>query len=78
MQFVVKFACIAAIFVFASCHNDVPELPPSEEVKFCKYEVEGGNVLCKSTYEVSEDDCNALKEQGKAELFSDKNCKVPL
>jgi len=62
MQFVVKFACIAAIFVFASCHNEVPELPSPDQVsefEFCGYEV-GGDYKCKSTYEISPADCTTI------------------
>ena len=60
MQFVVKFACIAAIFVFASCHSDVPELPSPDEVKFCSYRDQSNKPQCKSTYEISEKDCKLV------------------
>jgi len=72
MQFMVKFACIASIFVFASCHSDVPGLPSPDEVKFCKLTSPGST--CKSTYEISEADCKALREKGEAKLYSDKDC----
>ncbi|MDR2594900.1 MAG: hypothetical protein LBC87_09055 [Fibromonadaceae bacterium] len=70
---------ILAIFVlvFASCHSDVPGLPSSDKIKFCKYEDKNGKSQCESTYVISEADCKKLKENGKAELFSDKDCKVP-
>jgi hypothetical protein len=51
---------IFAIF-FASCHNDVPGLPSTEEVqgyKYCKYANPSGGVpLCKSTYQISKKSC---------------------
>jgi len=62
----VLILAIFAIF-FASCHSDVPGLP--EEVKFCVYKDKDGVDKCKSTYEISEADCNALKDHGiKAEI----------
>jgi predicted nucleic acid binding AN1-type Zn finger protein len=73
MRSILLILAIFAIFVFASCHNDVPGLPSPDEVKFCKIE----GLTCKSTYEISEADCNALKEKGKAELYSDKDCTIP-
>ena len=76
MQFVVKFACIAAIFVFASCHSDVPGLPNSYEIKFCRYKDKDGVSQCKSTYEISEADCKALRDKGEAKLYSNKDCTV--
>ena len=76
MQFVVKFACIAAIFVFASCHYEVPELPSPDEVKdfkFCKYKAKDDSYICKSTYEIPQAKCELI--DGK--IFSDKDCTVP-
>jgi len=58
---IAKFGFIAAMFVFASCHNDVPELPDSEEVQFCRYKDENNVSQCKSTYEISERDCISIK-----------------
>ena len=71
MRIMVKFICIAAIFVFASCHSDVPGLPSPDKIKFCKYEDGNGNTHCKSTYEISEADCKALEEKGEAELLDE-------
>jgi len=54
---------ISALFL-ASCHNDVPGLPSPDEVKeyrFCQYEDKDGAVQCKSTYEISEKNCEAVK-----------------
>jgi len=71
---IVKFSFIAAMFVFASCHNDVPELPSPNKVKgfkFCKYEDKEG-YQCKSTYEIYESDCTASIVGGK--IFCDENC----
>ncbi|MDR2583854.1 MAG: hypothetical protein LBC75_10270 [Fibromonadaceae bacterium] len=80
MQFVVKFACAIAIaFLFASCYSDVPELIAPEDVgkyKFCKYKAiddESDSLeykyICKSTYEISESDCNSVD----GEIFDDKD-----
>ncbi|MCL1956008.1 MAG: hypothetical protein FWF63_01675 [Fibromonadales bacterium] len=69
---IVKLGFIAIIFGFASCHNDVPNLPSSDEVKeykYCKY----GNDICKNTYEISEQDCRSIS----GELFLDKDCTEP-
>jgi len=58
----VKFGFITAIFVFTSCHNDVPDLPlPSEvaEYQFCRYTDKNGP-QCKSTYEISVKNCTAV------------------
>jgi len=57
---------ILAIFALflASCHNDVPGLPAPDEVKeyrFCQYEDKDGIVQCKSTYEISENDCELVE-----------------
>jgi len=61
---IVKFGFIVAMFVFASCTSEVPELPSPDEVKnfkFCKYKykTESGDYdyKCKSTYEISETEC---------------------
>jgi len=62
---------IFAMFVFASCHSDVPELPSAGKIKFCKYKDKDGVSQCKSTYEVSEADCKALEEKGDAELIDE-------
>jgi len=56
-----KISFIAAIALFfASCHNDVPELPTPEEVakyEFCKYIDKDGKEQCKSIYIIRKDDC---------------------
>jgi hypothetical protein len=59
-----RSALILAILVLfsVSCHNDVPGLPSSEEVKgykYCKY-VNINGPQCKSPYEVSEVDCKRV------------------
>ena len=64
---------IFAIFVFASCHSEVPELPSPDEVQFCSYRDQYNEPQCKSTYEISEKDCISIK----GNLFSDKDCKKP-
>jgi len=46
----------------ASCHNEVPDLPTPEKVreyKYCEYESKDGP-QCKSTYEISEKDCDII------------------
>jgi hypothetical protein len=63
---VVKLGGIAVIAIASvSCHNEVPEL--LEEYKYCKYEDKNGDSKCKSTYEISEDDCEFVG----GELFND-------
>lgn len=64
---IVKFVFIAGAFIFASCHNDVPELPDVSEIKFCKYKDKDDNDWCKSTYEIPKELCDA-----KGEFFDDK------
>jgi len=74
---IVKFSFIAAMFVFASCHNDVPGLPSPDKVKefkFCKYEDKEGD-QCKSTYEIDESDCIVPIVGGV--IFCDENCTEP-
>jgi hypothetical protein len=68
----VKFSGVAAIaFLFASCHNDVPELPALGSLKYCEYmNAEGWQ--CKSTYEISETDC---EEVVGGSIFCDTDCK---
>jgi len=63
---------IFALF-FASCHNDVPKLLAPDEVEFlwCGY-VSPDGFQCKSTYEVSKEDCKLV---GK--LFEDEDCETP-
>jgi len=51
---------IFVIFVFASCHSDIPGLPSPDEVKFCRYEDGKGVRKCKSTYEISEKECGLV------------------
>jgi len=64
MRFVVKFVSIAAVaFFFASCHNDVPELPTTNEVdgySYCQYKDKAGVPQCKSTYEIPKDYCTVV------------------
>jgi len=71
---IVKFGFMAAMFAFASCHSDVPELPSPEKVaeyKYCEYMSTEG-IQCKSTYEISETDC----ERVGGKLFDYKeNCE---
>ena len=69
----ILFLAIFVIFVFASCHSDVPGLPSPDEVKFCSYRDQSNKPQCKSTYEISEKDCISIK----GNLFSDKDCTVP-
>jgi hypothetical protein len=74
---IVKFSFIAAMFVLVSCHNDVPGLPSPDEVqkyKSCKYKIKGEEV-CKSTYEIDEDDCTNPVVGGT--LFCDFKCTEP-
>jgi len=73
-RIIVKFSFIAAVFVFASCHNDVPQLPTPEEVegfKYCKYVNKDGEEKCESTYTISESDCKFV-----GELFDDSICTI--
>jgi len=64
MRFILKFAGIAAIAIFfASCYNDVPELPTLDKVdgySYCQYKDDKGNPKCKSTYEISRKSCDAV------------------
>jgi len=68
---------ILAIFAlfFASCHNNVPELPSPEEVKeykFCGYIDKEGD-KCKSTYEIKPGDCEVVG----GTFFCDTACTEP-
>ncbi|GBU25519.1 hypothetical protein R83H12_02169 [Fibrobacteria bacterium R8-3-H12] len=72
---IVKFGFIAAMFVFASCHNEVPELPNPSNIqgykKFCGYKNKDGILQCKSTYEIFVTDC----EKVGGEIFCDMDCQ---
>jgi len=48
----VLILAILALF-FASCHNEVPDLP--KEVKYCGYKDKDDEYKCKSTYEMFKD-----------------------
>jgi hypothetical protein len=70
---IVKFSFIAAMFVLVSCHNDVPELPNPIEVskyKYCQYKDKNDSLQRKSTYQISEKNCETIN--GK--LFCDADC----
>ena len=62
---------VFAVF-FISCHNDVPDLPLLSEVQYCKYENRDGRVQCKSTYEISKEDCVSIG----GEIFPNAECEV--
>jgi len=74
-KLIVKLSFIAAVFVFASCHSDVPDLPTPEEVakyKYCGYTDKNNVSQCKSPYVISKEDCEKIPGHG---FFSDKDCK---
>jgi len=80
-------ALILAIFAlfFASCHNEVPDLPTPDEAAgyvYCGYKDKDapGELKCRSSYEVDCDKIIKLIEENFLEggLFCDANCKDPV
>jgi len=73
-RIIVKFSFVAAMFIFASCYNEVPNLPSPDAIRYCKYETKDGS-KCQNTYEIFRDEFKKNCNDVGGTLFCDKDCE---
>jgi len=73
MRILVKLSIAVIALFFASCHNEVQELPSPGEVKYCVYYDKDQVLKCKDTFfeKISDENCSLIG----GTLSSENPCK---